>query len=200
MSKAADAIIALYRRHAAAWTQARGTGLPEQQWLDRMVALVDPPAELLDLGCGSGIPIAAYLSGRGYPVTGVDSAPEMIAMFAANLPAHKALVADMRTLRLDTRFGGIIAWDSFFHLTPDDQRAMFAVFRAHSLSGAALLFSSGPAFGEAIGMLEGEPLYHASLDGEEYRSLLDASGFELIAHIREDPTCGGRTAWLARKT
>jgi len=63
---------------------------------------------------------------------------------------------------------------------------------------AALMFTSGPAVGEAIGQWQGEPLYHASLDPAEYRTLLDAHGFRVLHHHPEDPDCGGHTVWLAR--
>jgi SAM-dependent methyltransferase len=195
----AESIVGLYRRHAATWAAARGTELREQAWIDRFAALLDAGATVLDIGCGSGIPIAAYLVGRGYPVVGVDSSPEMIALFRANVPDQGAEVADMRSLRLQGRFGGLIAWDSFFHLDHAEQRLMFPVFRDHALAGAPLMFTSGPAFGEAIGTLEGEPLYHASLGPDEYRLLLDENGLDVVAHITEDPDCGERTVWLARR-
>ena len=60
------------------------------------------------------------------------------------------------------------------------------------------MFTSGPSHGEAIGTYRGEPLYHASLSGAEYHSLLDAVGFEIVSHVVEDPGCGGHTVWLAR--
>lgn len=56
---------------------------------------------------------------------------------------------------------------------------MFTVFRAHAASGAALMFTSGPDGGVAVGTFEGEPLYHASLDATEYRALLAHSGMAL---------------------
>jgi hypothetical protein len=37
------------------------------------------------------------------------------------------------------------------------------------------------------------PLYHASLDPAEYRSLLDRNGFDVVSHVVEDPDCGGHT-------
>jgi hypothetical protein len=104
----------------------------------------------------------------------------------------------MRTLSLDRRFDGILAWDSFFHLRQDDQRAMFPVFRRHAATNAALMFNSGPRHGEAIGTYQGEPLYHASLAPDEYRALFDRYGFEVASHVAEDVGCGGRTIWLAR--
>ena len=78
------------------------------------------------------------------------------------------IVCDMRTIRLERRFDGILAWDSFFHLGMDDQRGMFSRFASHARSGAPLMFTSGPAEGEAIGTCtHDEPLYHASLSPEE---------------------------------
>jgi trans-aconitate methyltransferase len=152
---------------------------------------------VLDLGCGSGRPIARYLIDKGCAIVGVDSAPEMIALCRASFPRGDWRVADMRELSLKRRFDGIIAWDSFFHLAFDDQRRMFPIFRDHAGPGAALMFTSGPAHGEAIGEFEGERLYHASLASAEYKSLLDANGFDVVAHEVEDPTCGHHTIWLA---
>jgi hypothetical protein len=92
----------------------------------------------------------------------------------------------------------VLAWDSFFHLTPDDQRAMFAVFAAHAAPGGLLMFNSGPEYGEAVGSYRGDPLYHASLDAAEYESLLARAGFSVVDHAVEDAAAGGRTVWLAR--
>ncbi len=196
---AAERVVDLYRRHAGAWAAARGTKLAERAWVERFAAMLGPGATVLDIGCGPGQPIAVYLVGQGHHVAGVDSSPEMIALFLANLPGEAAEVADMRSLRLDRRFGGLIAWDSLFHLPPPEQRAMFPVFREHARPGAPLLFTSGPAAGEAIGTLQGEPLYHASLGADEYRLLLGRNGFDVVAHAAEDPGCGGHTVWLARR-
>ena len=189
--------IGLYERHAKAWAKARRVFV-EKTWLRRFCALIPPASNVLDCGCGTGVPIARFLDDGGYAITGLDSSERMIRMFRNNLPGHCAFVEDMRKLQLSAKFEGILAWDSLFHLTHDDQRNMFARFVAHSAPGTALMFTSGPTHGEAIGSLQGEPLYHASLAPAEYRDLLDEGGFDVIAHILEDQSCGGRTVWLAR--
>lgn len=190
--------IALYRRTASAWDGARtDTGL-EQSWLDHFMTLLAPSPSVLDLGCGTGRPIAVQLAARGAAITGVDAAPEMIAIFNSRVPGATAEVADMRGLDLGRRFDGILAWDSFFHLTPDDQAGMFAVFKRHAAPGAALMFTSGPEAGEAIGTWQGEDLYHASLAPKAYRRHLADHGFEVMDHRARDPMCGGHTVWLAR--
>jgi len=201
MTTDADRIIGLYRRYARNWAEKRANqpGRPmEAAWLDRFLAVLPPQPSVLDIGCGSGEPISRYLIERGCNVTGVDAAPEMIAICKEGHPRQRWRVADMRTLSLHRTFNGILAWDSFFHLCQNDQRLMFPVFRAHAAPRAALIFTTGPGNGEAIGAFEGEPLYHASLDGAEYRTLLNENGFAVVAHTVEDPTCGRHTVWLAQ--
>ena len=195
-----DNIVDLYNRHANAWVGARlrEAHLYERGWLEKFCGLICAGGSVLDIGCAAGEPMATYLVKRGYSVTGVDSSRAMIELFRERLPDQEALVADMRMLSLKRVFAGILAWDSFFHLNHDDQRRMFPIFRAHAAPRAALMFTSGPAHGEAIGQLEGEPLYHASLDPTEYKQLLDSHRFDVVATVPEDQSCGGRTVWLAQ--
>lgn len=195
-----DAIIATYQRLAARFDALRDRSLFERDWLDAFAALLPPGGAMLDLGCGMGEPIAAHLAGLGFAVTGVDSAPAMIVLAAARHPSLCWRTADMRGLSLPRRFAGIIAWDSFFHLDADDQRAMFQLVAAHAAPGAALLFNTGPEAGTTIGALDDAPLFHASLAPDEYRALLQHHRFEVLRHVARDQNCGGRTVWLARLT
>lgn len=198
MDPSSDDIIALYERHANGFDADRGKSLFEKAWLDRFLAALDVDASILDVGCGSGEPIARYFIEAGRRITGVDSSATLIGLCRERFPAETWAVGDMRQLALGRQFGGILAWDSFFHLTPEDQRAMFPIFRAHAAPRAGLMFTSGPSAGEAIGSYRGDALYHASLDPAEYRTLLGENGFTVIAHVKEDAGCGGRTVWLVR--
>ena len=198
MTSPSERIIGLYRRHAEEWDKDRGRSLYEKAWLDHFLALLPQKSSILDMGCGSGEPIARYFIERGCNVTGVDSSSRLIGLCKDRFPDQEWIVADMRTLSLDRRFDGILAWDSYFHVSPDDQRPMFPIFRRHARPKAALMFTSGPAHGEAMGTYKGEPLYHGSLDGAEYRSFLLQNGFEVVGHVVEDPDCGHHTVWLAQ--
>jgi len=196
----AASVIDLYRRHGERWAALRhAQPVLETGWLERFASGLAEGGDVLDLGCGSGWPIAAWLAARGYSLTGIDTAGSLLALARAALPGLVWIEADMRTLALGRRFAGILAWDSFFHLDHEGQRGMFPVFAAHAAPGAPLMFTSGPAHGEAIGSFNGDPLFHASLAPEEYRALLDACGFEVVAFEPEDPSCGSRTVWLARR-
>ena len=196
----ADRIIDLYNSHALNWDTSRGKSLVERSWLDRFTAGLARGAKILDIGCGSGEPIAAHFIASGFDVTGLDASAPLIKLCCQRFPGHRWLVGDMRLMALDEKFDALIAWDSFFHLTYQAQRAMFPIFRAHAAAGARLMFTSGPAHGEAIGSFEGEELFHASLAPEEYRALLRINGFDIIDNVAQDPTCGDHTIWLCRRT
>lgn len=195
-------VIGIYDREGVAWAAARDRRLTERPWLDRALAIAPHPRgrrRVLDLGCGAGRPIAEYLLDRGCAVTGVDASRPMIELFARVVPRAVALHADMRTLRLSQDFDLVIAWDSLVHLSPDDQRAMFPVFSAHLARDGVLLLTAGPRAGETVGRIGESDLYHASLDPEEYRALLAEHGFEELGYWPEEPACGGRTIWMARR-
>lgn len=199
MTDLAGAIPALYRRHAAVFDRNRGRNLFEKAWLDRFLADMAKPRRVLDLGCGMGEPIAAYLISMGCRITGVDTSPELLGLARTRFPAQEWIESDMRGLDLERHFDGILAFNSFFHLSEDDQRDMFPVFARHAAPGAALLFTSGPDAGEAIGSFEGEPLHHASLSPAEYAALLDRNRFLVRRFIADDPDCQGHSLWLAKR-
>jgi SAM-dependent methyltransferase len=195
-----DKIIDLYDRHAHEYDCDRARVLQERTWLDRFLRHVPQEGTILDVGCGLGEPIASYFVERGYRVVGVDSSPSMIALCRHRHPTAEWLVGDMRALTLHRQFDGVIAWDSFFHLCPQDQREMFPRFRNMASRRAPVMFTSGPSEGKAIGSYCGEPLYHGSLSAAEYDRLLQENDFSVEAHQVEDPDCGGHTIWLAIAT
>lgn len=190
-------ILPIYDRAAKVFAAERGQSLVERRWLDRALAHTTG-RRVLDLGCGPGKPIATYLMDRRCQVTGVDGSRSMVDLFLTNLPRARCFHLDMRGLELQERFDVILAWNSLFHLKPDDQRAMFPVFADHAVPGAMLMFTAGPAAGEVMGNVGRETIYHASLDPDEYRVLLRDNGFEDVAYVPEDPTCDMHTVWLAR--
>jgi SAM-dependent methyltransferase len=197
-----ESVVELYRRHAAQWDSARrNNAWNDRIWIDALAKELGCGSRVLDLGSAGGEPVARLLVERGFLVTGVDTSLEMIALARQRMPEQEWIVADMRDLALRRRFDGILAWDSYFHLTHKAQRSMFPIFDAHAEDGAVLLFNSGPDHGESTTTFtfKDEPLYHASLAPTEYRALLKRNGFEIISHIANDPRSGGRTAWLCRR-
>ncbi len=188
-----------YERNAERYARERSQAFFERGWIDRALGMITPGGHVLDVGCGAGRPIAAHICDSGYRVTGIDFSREMLRLVSEAFPTGDWRYGDMRTLDLPERFDGIIAWDSFFHLTRDEQRSTLKLFAAHLRPGGVLLVTVGPDDGEAIGQVGDDAVYHASLAPEAYGAVCDEAGLNVIAHVPEDPACDGHSVLLAVK-
>lgn len=169
----------------------------EKPWLDKVINCLKPQAKILDLGCGTGVPIGKYFKENNFGVTGVDSSSEMLKLARKHDPSGRFINSDMREISLNEKFDAIIAWHSFFHLSQDEQRKMFIIFARHLNDNGILIFTSGEEDGEVWGENGGQMLYHASLSQGEYKSLLKKHGFHLLEYKIMDPECGDASIWLA---
>lgn len=190
---------AVYNEEAKPFDRHRNKALFEKNWLDRFAAFVPSGGHVLDLGCGSGEPIAAYLAKYGFHVTGVDASPAMIDLARAKVPDGDWQLGDMRTLGTDRTYDGILAWNSFFHLTREDQRITLPRLARMLQPGGPLLFTTGTGDGEAWGTVAGRPVYHASLTTRAYTDILATAGCIPEHVVLEDPACAGHSVFLARK-
>lgn len=191
---------AVYERNARSHDARRSRALFEEPWLQRFARALPRGGRVLDLGCGSGRPMAEWLMDRGYRVTGLDFSEAMLTLARDRFPQGDWRSGDMRSLDLPLRFDGILAWDSFFHLTPDEQRATLPRLARHLLPGGVLMVTVGPDAGEVMGHVGGEPVYHASLSPAEYARSLQDCGLRLTGFLAEDPECDFHSVLMARKT
>lgn len=178
---------------------ARTKTLMEAEYLNLIAKAIPTGGSILDLGCGTGEPIAQFFINKGFKVTGIDGSKKMIELCQKRFPNEQWIVSDMREINLNQQFDVILAWHSFFHLDPDSQRRMFKIFATHIKPGGILAFTSGVEEGEVWIDNGGQMLYHASLSINEYEKLLSENLFQVLLHKVRDPECGKATVWVARK-
>lgn len=121
----ADDVRDFYNRKAADWGAKYARSGPLEQRLHlfekSLLALVPPPADVLELGCGTGH-LSAHLAKAGYRLTGCDVADQMVEQARRAFPGvadWQVLPAHWTTLPFDSgRFGAIVA-SSVFEYVPD---------------------------------------------------------------------------------
>ena len=70
-----------------------------RRFLDRFIDLVPPPATVLDVGCGAGVPIDRSLVDAGYDVVGIDISARQIELARERVPEARFEVRDMLELQ-----------------------------------------------------------------------------------------------------
>lgn len=106
-----------YNQIAPQWHAARcALYQNERVYLEVLLATVPAGSTILDLGCGTGRPMAEYIVAQGRRVRGIDQAEAMLAIARQRLPGEQWVLASMETYDPGTGYRGALIWDSLFHL------------------------------------------------------------------------------------
>ncbi|MBK1615065.1 methyltransferase type 11 [Rubrivivax gelatinosus] len=193
-----------YEAIAADWDDARtASGAAETRLIERLLEGVAPGARVLDLGCGTGRPVAQALAARGLRITGVDQCEAMLARARARLPGHDWLLSRLEDFVPEGVFAAAVAWDSLFHLPRAEHAGVVRRVRSGLVTGGGLLLTVGgsehPAFTDTM---YGHPFFYDSHPPEAARALLAAEGFAVehgeFLNLPTDGRDKGRYALLAR--
>lgn len=75
--------------------------------------------KVLDIGCGVGN-LTNYINQKGYHVTGIDYASEMLEIAKKEFKNTEFIKMDMRNITLKDKYDGIMLAYSLFHVTKKD--------------------------------------------------------------------------------
>lgn len=103
---------------------------------------------VLDIGCGTGLPLTRFLATSKLKVTGIDISSKMIEKAEMNVPFASFMKGDIITAGFENQFDGILAWDSLFHIPIEKQEMVIRKILALLKSNGVFLFTSGGTYGE----------------------------------------------------
>ncbi len=151
---------------------------------------------MLDLGCGSGVPIAFELGKLGFFVAGIDASPTLIAEFHRQLPnALWAFEAVEDSAFFERRFDGILAVGLIFLLPEDLQRAVITKVGNALATDGKFLFTAPYQRCEWLDLLTGQK--SVSLGTDEYALALHRAGLTLTESYVDE---GENHYFSSRKT
>jgi ubiquinone/menaquinone biosynthesis C-methylase UbiE len=112
-----------YDRCARAYAAARTDKV--HPLLSAVIKDLPVGAQVLDVGCGAGVPVCRELASRA-AVIGVDLSPQMIALARQNVPTARFIEADIRVVEFPaTSFDAVTAFYSIFHIAKQDHAEVF---------------------------------------------------------------------------
>ena len=125
--------------HAYRGDEFRYEGSGYAYWLSRLTPSLPAGARVLDLGCGSGIPVSRELA-RRHEVTGVDISPVQIARARRLVPNVRFLCADMAEIAFEPHsFEAVVAFFSLINLPLPEQPVVIERVSRWLVPGGRLL-------------------------------------------------------------
>lgn len=193
-----------YDAIAADWDRARASFYGrEREYLDALLTGLQPRSHVLDLGCGTGRPMAEYVLARGHRVTGVDQSVALLDIARARFPDATWILGTIEAFLPPARFAAIVCWDALFHIDRREHEPLFARFAAMLEPGGRLMVTFGgsdhPAFTDEM---FGRTFFYDSHPPERELAILSGQGFRpVVSELMNPPTTGrdkGRYAVVAR--
>lgn len=163
-----------------------------------------PGSTLLDLGCGTGRPMAAYVIARGRRVIGVDQAEKLLALAQQAFPEQQWVHAALETYACLQDYAAVLLWDSLFHIERSQHEPILARALAGLPADGRLMLTCGgsdhPAFTD---QMFGATFFYDSHPPEQLRAILERLGCRiLLGEFMEQPDGGrnkGRYALVVEK-
>ncbi|MGX2029742.1 class I SAM-dependent methyltransferase [Methylocaldum gracile] len=161
-------------------------------------------SHILDLGCGTGRPMAEYILNQGHKVTGIDQAFQLLDRARTRMPSGTWIESTIEGFETDDRFAGVVCWDALFHIPRERHPAILARIAKMLIPKGRLMLTVGgskhqhPAFTDTM---FGETFFYDSFPPEKVMSMLGELGFRpLVAEFMNEPSSGrdkGRYAIVA---
>ena len=167
-------------------------------FMPRQLSPLNPPS-VLDIGCGTGIPLTRHLVSCGARVTGLDISAKMLEKARQEIPEATFIRSDITSCMMSGRFDGILAWDSLFHIPLEGQiNTLKKVIGLLHPDGVAL-FTTGGQHGELVSEMFGQRFYYSSLSKRQYEDLLAEENCQVLYNEIDDPSGHGHRVICCKK-
>jgi SAM-dependent methyltransferase len=149
-------------------------------WLRSLSPRLPPRTDVLDLGCGCGVPVSRELTALGHEVVGVDLSDRQVERARRLVPQARFIRADATEISFDEgTFDAIVCLYMLIHVPLDRQERLLRRMRNWQRPGGVLLATVGARAwsGHDDWLGSGAPMWWSHADAGSYRRWLTAAGF-----------------------
>jgi 2-polyprenyl-3-methyl-5-hydroxy-6-metoxy-1,4-benzoquinol methylase len=170
-------------------------------WLSELSERIPQGGAVLDLGCGSGLPVARNLSAAGFLVTGVDFSEVQIRRARELVPTAEFLRADISDVGFGAEsFDAVVSFFALIHLPLDEQSSLLHRIAGWLRPGGVFVATAG--YWAWTGYEDnwlggGAPMWWSQADLASYRAWICQAGLlidreEFVPEGEAAMRCSGR--------
>ena len=150
---------------------------------DELIHYFPDSGRLLDLCCGSGVPVAKYFRDHGFEITGIDISEVMIKIAREQIPDGDFQLGDMSEVDFDEgAFDLIVSTYAIIHVRREKQEALFRNIHRWLRPGGRTYLVLGDADQPAVIKEDwhGVQMYWSYYSPETYDRLFLKIGFRKV--------------------
>ncbi len=169
-----------YDRAGGRYHDARPLDGGDVALLAEIHSRIRPAARILDVGCGSGVPVARCLVALGHSVVGVDISFEQLTLARTHVVSLKATEGEMLTLPIgNDSLDALVSYYAVIHVPREDHAGVFGEFHRVLRAGGWALVCIGsndnPGDRDDDSWL-GTPMYWSHYDADATVDLISGAG------------------------
>jgi SAM-dependent methyltransferase len=151
------------------------------RWLRRLLDRLPDGAHVLDLGCGSALPVGPEVV-RRHRLTGIDISGVQVELARRNVPEGSFLHSDVTSVDLPgAEFDAVVSFYAIDHIPRSEHAALLRSVHAYLRPGGLLLLSVEAGDRPSVtGEWLGSPMFFSHFDEATTLALVQSAGFEVI--------------------
>jgi cyclopropane fatty-acyl-phospholipid synthase-like methyltransferase len=172
-----------YDAASVRYDQEYGGATKYQAWLSQLREAIPAGGTVLDLGCGSGLPVALHLAGAGFDVTGVDISDVQISRARELVPQANFIRADVTTVEFSPEsFDAVVSFYALIHIPVQEHPALLANVATWLRPGGLFVATTGHQAWtgtEQNWLGAGAAMWWSHADAAAYRTWISDSGLTI---------------------
>lgn len=162
----------------------------EKMYFGSLIEKLPQKSNILDLGCGTGLPFDSYLIDKGHNVTGIDIAENNIESAKNKIKKGKFILGDYTKYKFNNNsFNAVIVLYSIFHIPKEEHQGVIKMIYEYLLKDGCLLITMGVSETEGIEIdydfCGNVKMAWSNYNAEENIELIKRNGFNIIKYDNE---------------
>jgi 2-polyprenyl-3-methyl-5-hydroxy-6-metoxy-1,4-benzoquinol methylase len=174
------------------------------EWLGYALDRVPVGGDVLDLGCGNGIPASKGLSDNGFRVTGVDLSDTMVDRARELVPEATFLRGDITEVDFaSASFDAVVSFYALIHVPMSDQPDVIARAAHWLRPGGTFVATVGHTAWtgtETDWLGGGVDMWWSHPDAATYRAWIESAGLTIDEERFVPEGTGGHSLFVATRT
>ena len=142
-------------------------------------------SRILDLGSGSGVPVARFLATKGYKVIGIDFADGMIKLARKNVPKARFVRMDITKMKFKPKsFDGAVSFYAMIHVPREKHARVYRKLHRVLKPDSHVLFNASGDDKDGCEEYKedylGVPMFWSYYGPKKISKIIIDAGFEIV--------------------